>query len=57
MAKDFKIKNGELVIEIVRLLEANVKFKKDVKYLEDSLAHITKSHDQIQAQLLKELPT
>ena len=33
------IKNDELVVEIVRLLEANEKFEKDVKSLEDSLAH------------------
>ena len=46
VANDFKIKNDELVVEIVRLLEANVKFEKDVKSLEDSLAHLTKSHDQ-----------
>ena len=51
VANDFKIKNDELVVEIVRLLEANVKFEKDVKSLEDSLAHLTKSHDQLQAQL------
>ena len=57
VANDFKIKNDELVIEIVRLLEANEKFEKDAKSLEDSLAHLTKSHDQLQAQLLKELPT
>ena len=56
VANDFKIKNDELVVEIVRLLEANKKFDKDVKSLEDSLAHLTKSHDQLQAQLLKELP-
>ena len=57
VANDFKIKNDELVVEIVRLLEANKKFEKDVNSLEDSLAHLTKSHDQLQAQLLKELPT
>ena len=54
---DFKIKNDELVVEIVRLLEVNEKFEKDVKSLEDSIAHLTKSHDQLQDQLLKDLPT
>ena len=57
LAKIIKTKNSELVVENVRLLENNEKLEKELKALEGSLANLTKSHDQLQAQMLKELPT
>ena len=57
LAKILKTKNSELVVENVRLLEANEKLEKEFKSLEGSLVNLTKSHDQLQAQMLKELPT
>ena len=57
LAKVLKTKNSELVVENVRLLEANEKLEKDLKSLESSLASLNKSHDQLQAQILKELPS
>jgi len=55
LANDLKTKNDELVVGNARLLEDHEKLEKEFKSLESSLTKLTKSHDQLQAQMIKDL--